>query len=488
MRIPNYLRLAPSGIWHFRQRLPSNQSLKTGRTEITRSLRTRDLLTAQRRALDLAQAYAHSFTTVDGEWMRLMACPRHVNGNPQFRGLSVAVARDGIPSVDDIAKAIALGYKVIRHPDGTVEIEANGEADHGFAMDAVDRIGRLDQEPYYQELMRSAQAGRASPDPASKIPVIQIGKAVSQWLAEIKSSTRPKTFKIKTTAVEGFAKHYGEKASLKDAGRIDVGNWVQALRAGGLETPTIVNKCSYLRGFFDWAKARGYYPPFAKDENPASGQVVYGTREKRKRRALGFKPFTREQIQALYGVDAMKDLSESARWGAWIGLYAGARVAEVGQLALSDFVEVDGIPCIRITDEGEGQSVKSEVSIRTIPVHPKLIELGLLKRVDDLRKADEKRLFPKVKVGGVNGPGNWLSKAFSRHVEANVGKPEKGKFGFHSLRKTVVQGLQSAGVTAELRAAYVGHELDDEHHGAYSRAPTMRELLDAVRKLEFLGC
>jgi hypothetical protein len=66
-----------------------------------------------------------------------------------------------------------------------------------------------------------------------------------------------------------------------------------------------------------------------------------------------------------------------------------------------------------------------------------------------------------------------------------VGKPEKGKFGFHSLRKTVVQGLQSAGVTAELRAAYVGHELDDEHHGAYSRAPTMRELLEAVKKLDW---
>ncbi|WP_157511098.1 site-specific integrase [Frateuria sp. Soil773] len=217
-----------------------------------------------------------------------------------------------------------MGYKLIRHPDGTVELEANGKADHGFAMEAVDHIGRLDQEPYYQELMRSARAAESqrvlpAPDPASKIPVIAIGKAVTQWLAEIKSSTRPKTFKIKATAVEGFARHYGEKSSLKDAGRIDVGNWVQALRAGGLQTPTIVNKCSYLRGFFDWAKARGYYPPFAKDENPASGQVVYGTREKRKRRALGFKPFTNEQIQALYAPKTMeKGLSEAARWGAWV--------------------------------------------------------------------------------------------------------------------------------------------------------------------------
>ena len=489
MRIPNYLRLAPSGIWHFRQRIPSRQTRKTGKTEITKSLGTSDLLSAQQRALVLVQAYAQG-TSVDGEWIRLMACPRHVNVDPRVRGLSVA--RDSVPTVSTILKAKRReDYKLVRRPDGSIELEANGEEDHGFAMDALERIGPLDQEPYYQELMRVAKKAESqrvlpAPDPASKIPVIQIGKAVTQWLAEIKSSTRPKTFKIKTTAVEGFAKHYGERSSLKDAGRIDVGNWIQALRAGGLQTPTIVNKCSYLRGFFDWAKARGYYPSFAKDENPASGQVVYGTREKRKRRALGFKPFTNEQIQGLYDAKAMEaGLNESARWGAWIGLYTGARVAEVGQLTLADFVEVDGIPCIRITDEGEGQSVKSEVSIRTIPVHPKLIELGLLKRVAELRKADEKRLFPKVKVGGVNGPGNWLSKAFSRHVEAVVGKPEKGKFGFHSLRKTVVQGLQSAGVTAELRAAYVGHELDDEHHGAYSRAPTMKELLDAVSKLNW---
>ncbi|WP_157511052.1 DUF6538 domain-containing protein [Frateuria sp. Soil773] len=128
MRIPNYLRLAPSGIWHFRQRIPSRQTRKAGKHEVTRSLRTRDLLTAQQRALILVQAYAQA-TTV--------------------RGLSVSVARDGLLSADEIARAIALGYKVIRHPDGTVEIEAKGKADHGFAMDAVDHIGRLDQEPYY---------------------------------------------------------------------------------------------------------------------------------------------------------------------------------------------------------------------------------------------------------------------------------------------------------------------------------------------------
>lgn len=352
MRIPNYLRLAPSGIWHFRQRLSAAQVGRTGQVEVTRSLRTRDLLTAQQRALVLVQAYAQPLT---------------------IRGLSVA--KDGVPTVSEILGAKRLEeYRLVRRLDGSIEMEANGKEDHGFAMDALERIGRLDQEPCFRELMQAqaSRAAAASPipalDPASKIPVIAIGKAVTQWLAEIKSSTRPKTFKIKTAAVEGFAKHYGEKSSLKEAGRIDVGNWVQALRAGGLQTPTIVNKCSYLRGFFDWAKARGYCPSFTKDENPAAGQVVYGTREKRKRRALGFKPFTREQIQALYASSALEGLSESARWGTWVGLYTGARVAEVGQLALSNFVEVDGIPCLYVTDEGEGQSVKNDASVRTIPI------------------------------------------------------------------------------------------------------------------------
>lgn len=470
MRIPNYLRLAPSGVWHFRQRLPSHHARKTGRTEVTRSLHTRDLLTAQKRALGLVERYAQTLT---------------------FRGLSV-VAKDSVPTISEIRRAKRLeDYKLIRRPDGTVELEVSGEKDHALAMDALERIGPLHEEPYYQEFMRAADAAEAqrplsTSDPASKIPDIAIGKAVSQWLTEIKSSTKVKTHKIKTTAVEGFAKHYGEKNPLKDAQRIDVGNWVMALRSSKLETPTIVNKLSYLRGFFDWAKARGYYPAFAKDENPAAGQVVYGMREKRQRRALGFKPFTSEQVQALYDTKAMEQgLSESARWGAWIGLYTGARVAEVGQLTLADFVELDGIPCIRICEEAEGQSVKSDISVRTIPVHPKLIKLGLLRHVESLRKAGESRLFPSVKTDGVNGMGNWLSKAFSRHVLATVGKPEKGKFGFHSLRKSFIQGLQTLGVASELRAAYVGHELDDEHHAAYSRAPTMKELLDAVRKLNW---
>lgn len=40
-------------------------------------------------------------------------------------------------------------------------VEANGEEDHGFAMDAVDRSGPLVQEAFHQEVLK-AQAQRAT--------------------------------------------------------------------------------------------------------------------------------------------------------------------------------------------------------------------------------------------------------------------------------------------------------------------------------------
>ncbi|UPG84530.1 integrase [Luteibacter aegosomatis] len=466
MRLPNYLHLSPSGIWHFRQRVPADLIPVLGKRFFKQSLKTRHALSAQRIALSLADRYA-----------RLIE---------RARGMRVSDT-DG-PSADDVVKfpGKKIPYRLVRHPDGTVEIEAKGPADHGLAMNAAERIGIMALEPTVQQAIRDTAAREAKALEAAtrpSVPVLPIGKAVAQWLADIKPNTLRKTHTIKAAAVEGFARHYGVKNPLHDAGRIDVGQWIESLRASGLQTPTIANKAGYLRGFFDWAKARGYYPAFAKDDNPAAGQILYRTREKRARRVLGFKAFGIDQIRILFSPEALDGLSEAARWGAWIGLYTGARVAEVGQLALADFIMEDGIPCIRITNEGTGQSVKNDASLRTIPVHPALIELGLLDRVAMLKASGETRLFPKVKVDGVNGAGNWLSKAFTRHVEKNLVLPEKGKFGFHSLRKSVVQGLQTAGVSSEHRAAYVGHELGDEHHGTYSRKPTMGELVGSIRNL-----
>ena len=457
MKIPHYLYRAPSGVWHFRQRLPASLSRAAGRRCVKHSLRTCDVRDAQFRAITLAQRYAQCF-----EWLR-----------------SHAVSRK--PDIDEVLRHLAHGqgraYTLKRAADGAIEIEASGSKDHAMAMEAIRALEDIGRKGRQFSPAPAAAPASAAP----KVAPILIGKAVDAWLKEIAPNTKPKTYTIKRAAVEGFAKHFGAGKSLSDVHRVDVGNWVGALSAGGLQTPTLVNKCSYLRGFFDWAKGRGYYA----GDNPAVGQVAYGTRAKRARRAHGFKAFTLAEVRELFAPAALKSLSEDQRWGAYIGLYTGARVSEVGQLRLSDIIEVEGVPCFRITDEGTGQSVKTTASLRTIPIHPALIERGLLDHVQALRKAGAKKLFPKAKANAVNGAGQWLSKAFTRHIGRHLQKPDKGKLGFHSLRKTVVQRLQDLGVEAEFRAAYVGHELDNEHFATYSHLPTMPQLLERIGLLSY---
>lgn len=256
---------------------------------------------------------------------------------------------------------------------------------------------------------------------------------------------------------------------------------VSAHAGRGAATPTLTNKQSYIGGkggFFDWAMASGHYP---KGDNPAAGHVTYSTREKRARKRFGFKAYDSHQVQALFAPAAFEELALSARWASLLGLYTGARASEVGQLLVEDVLAVDGLPCIRISDEGEHQKVKTEVSLRTIPVHPDLVALGFLDWVDALRAQKSARLFPTAKATAVNGQGNWITKAFGRHLEQVGTNWPNAKRGFHSLRKTLIQELQGAGVVSELRAQLVGHELDDEHHATYSRTFTAREKLEGLK-------
>ena len=62
MRLPHFLTLAPSGVFHFRLRVPRAHRHALGR-EVRHSLRTREPGAAQLAAQVLAQRYALAFRT-----------------------------------------------------------------------------------------------------------------------------------------------------------------------------------------------------------------------------------------------------------------------------------------------------------------------------------------------------------------------------------------------------------------------------------------
>jgi len=464
MRIPHHLSRSPSGRWAFRQRVPSDLQGILGCRLLKRSLRTADLLEARVRAVMLAAGYARLFSLLRDQRVAKLSKDE----------VDALIGRlSGADNLRDLTLHRTLG------PDGTVSERWQIDDEKDVRLFRAVQQRRVGDDPL-QDLVDGIVPAPTSAASRTGLEPILLGKARDAWLATLKGSTLPKTYTIKKTAVQALVQFLGEKTRVASITRSDLARWYQAMRKAGASTPTITNKQSYIggrAGFFDWAMASGYYP---KGDNPASGHVSYSAREKRARRKLGFRAFDRDQIQALFAPAVFGKLSESAQWASLIGLYTGARASEVGQLLSRDVIEEEGIPCIRISDEGEHQKVKTDVSLRTVPVHPELLELGFLAWVEGRRRAGHKRLFPAAKAEAKNGQGNWISKAFSRHL-AEVGAGwAPGKRGFHSLRKTLIQELQGAGVVSELRAQLVGHELDDEHHATYSRDFSTKEKLEGL--------
>lgn len=477
MRIPHHLSRSSTGRWSFVQRVPVDLQAVLDCRLIKRTLKTKDLAQAHVRAVVLGAGYARLFAQLKDQ---------------RVAKLSKSDADLLIARLTSAKNLQELTLNRTRQPDGTVteqwQIDSPKDLKLYRQLMELEAQGGATAHPPRLPVTAFTTFGashQATPARQSSTPAIEtmtLGKARDAFLATLKGSTLPKTYTIKKTAIESLVSFLGPKAKVHAITRSDLARWYQDMREKGASTPTLTNKQSYIGGrggFFEWAMASGHYP---RGDNPASGHVSYSQREKRARKKLGFKAYDRAQIQALFAPEALAKLSESARWASLLGLYTGARASEVGQLLIKDVFEEDGIPCLRVSDEGEHQKVKTEVSLRTVPLHPELLKMGFLDWVDGKRSAGETRLFPAAKATAVNEQGNWITKAFSRHL-AEVGKDwEPAKRGFHSLRKTFIQELQGAGVVSEMRAQIVGHELDDEHHATYSRGYSVREKLDGVGK------
>lgn len=449
MALPHYLTRTASGRFVFRIRVPADLRAAIGRDFIKRPLGA-NLLTARLAALELSGRYAAAFDAIRGQGME--------------KKISVA---DVVASV---AKNGAKRYEIDLQR-GT--LRATDAADHARAMEALEAIGRFE--------LATPRAATAEPPAPPVTEAITLIKARDEWLKSLSAaSTLPKTLTIKASPVTALADFLGPDRHVNTITRPEMARFYQHLRDGGISTPTAFNKQSYLAGadgFFTWAQASGYYPA---GDNPAAKHIRYSASEKRKRKKLGFQAFTLEQVCQLYAPENFARLSPGTRWAALVGLYTGARASEVGQLLTLDVLEVDGVPCVRICDEGEHQKLKTEASNRVVPVHADLIALGFLDYVDSLRGRGDWRIFPQALAAAKNGQGGWISKAFGYYLGNLSGDWPKAKRGFHSLRKTVIQQLQGAGVASEMRAQLAGHDLDDEHHSTYSRDFTAAEKLNGV--------
>lgn len=188
-------------------------------------------------------------------------------------------------------------------------------------------------------------------------------------------------------------------------------------------------------------------------------------------------------IEKIFAVERLKTVADPAEfWFPLIGLHTGMRVAEIGQLRLSDIYEKDGGHVIDINEIPDDSSLKNVASVRVIPMPAALVNLGFLDYLADVKAMNAEMVFPWLSLTK-QGYGANVSKTFSRRLE-EIGIKTRA-LTFHSLRHTANQHLAEAGVDEAKRAAMLGHEHDTinttTYHGSVSLAILAREVAPLLR-------
>lgn len=237
---------------------------------------------------------------------------------------------------------------------------------------------------------------------------------------------------------------------------------------------TVNNRLRKLSAFMNWCKTNGYI-----QDNPLTGLKMMTGSAKEARLS-----FEQRDLTALLDLNALKTEARKHPWRYWIpllGRYTGARLEELCQLRVDDFVEQQGIQCIRVDDSSEGQNLKNTSSRRMLPVHPLLVEEGLLRHVESARNSGTHRLFPELEP--VRGKlGHAPSKWFGRYkVKRGI---DDNKKTFHSFRHTLIDDLRDAGVQDSLIKRIVGHEDSAVTFGVYGSRTPLKAMLEALQHIK----
>lgn len=234
---------------------------------------------------------------------------------------------------------------------------------------------------------------------------------------------------------------------------------------------TVNNRLRKLSAFLNWCKTNGYVA-----DNPLVGMKVMTGSAKEARLS-----FDRHDLTTLLNLDALKTEARKHPWRYWLpllGRATGARLEELCQLRVDDFIEQQGIQCIRIDDSREGQNLKNASSRRVLPLHPTLIELGLLRHLESVRSTGTVHLFPELEP--VRGKlGHAPSKWFGRYkTKRGITDPKKT---FHSFRHTLIDDLRDAGVQDSLIKRIVGHEDSSVTFGIYGSRTPLKAMAAALQ-------
>lgn len=182
------------------------------------------------------------------------------------------------------------------------------------------------------------------------------------------------------------------------------------------------------------------------EKNPIiSGLIPRKKSNNRKQRS----PFSSKDLEQIFNPEI------SLRWCGdkpsrfyipLLALFTGSRLEEMANLYCEDVFQNQGLWCIE-HNINNGRKLKNKNAVRTIPLHPFIVdEIKFPQYVDSVKAGPHRTVFPEL-TKAHNKYSHHFGKAFSRYLRNKAGIKDRKKT-FHSfqhnvtdhLYKTLVQG------------------------------------------------
>ena len=257
-----------------------------------------------------------------------------------------------------------------------------------------------------------------------------------------------------------------------------------------IQKPTITKYLTRTNAFLAWCAEEGYVAaslPRLKGPGVSSieaREARYPFSEKQLRKLFSSPVYTGCKSASRRSAKGQHVIRDGKFWIPLIALYSGMRLGEIVQLLVGDIKSEHGVAYFDICrGEGEKKQIKTASSMRRVPIHKMLIELGLSEYVAAARASRPKeRLFEDIKPGVSGDFSHNFSKWFGRYL-CDIGA-KTPKTAFHSFRHNFKDALVAVGVPESHARTLMGHA-DGGVHGLYGTVVPIKLLNTELQKIHY---
>jgi integrase len=167
-----------------------------------------------------------------------------------------------------------------------------------------------------------------------------------------------------------------------------------------------------------------------------------------------------------------------------LALYTGCRVEEIASLYCEHVKKIEDLWCIEINKDYD-RKVKNENAIRTVPLHPILVDVFKFPEyVKKIKTQGNDRVFPELKMAN-HKYSHGFSKKFGTYLRNKV-KIKDPKKVFHSFRHNLSDHLYNKMVMESLIEELTGRAGKTETRKRYTKGYTVKNLYEkCVMKLDY---